>query len=53
MLRILFLSTTLVALCSACAPNARLVNLAPESVEYKYEAALIALEDGLFPEAVK
>ena len=53
MLRKLLFTTTLVALCCACAPNARLVNLAPESVEYKYEAALIALEDGLFPEAVK
>ncbi len=53
MLRKLLLTTILVGLGSACAPNARLVNLAPESVEYKYEAALIALEDGLFPEAIK
>ena len=53
MLQHCLVTLVLLALCSACAPNPRLVNLDPKSVEYKYEAALIALEDGLFPEAIK
>ena len=44
---------TLAALCAACAPNAKLAKLDPKSAEYKYEAALIALEDGMYPEAIK
>ena len=53
MLRHWMVTLVLLALCSACAPNARLAKLDPKSVEYKYEAALIALEEGLFPEAIK
>jgi outer membrane protein assembly factor BamD len=44
---------TLAVLSVACAPNAKLAKLDPKSAEYKYEAALIALEDGMYPEAVK
>ena len=47
-------TTLVLALLSfACAPNAKLAKLDPKSAEYKYEAALIALEDGMYPEAVK
>ncbi len=43
----------LAALSVACAPNAKLAKLDPKSAEYKYESALIALEDGMYPEAIK
>lgn len=43
----------LVVACFGCAPHAKLAKLDPKSAEYKYEAAMLDLEDGLFPEAIK
>ena len=53
LLRQLATALSISLLCIACAPNAKLAKLDPKSAEYKYEAAMIDLEDGLYPEAIK